>query len=266
MKKVALFFALTLLLVACKDDDDKTQDVQEVAVEFSFTQNWDGQPISNANFEVTEYTNEHGEVLTLSKLVYLISDIEFVATDGTVYTAGDYNLIDARNETGLLFSPDVLVPEGTYEVRFTFGFDDEDNDQNYADLNSSDGTWNVPLIMGGGYHYMRMEGKFTSNLIDPQPENFQYHAIRANKHSSMPPDATTLEFTEDTSFEVSLGQITIQEGTNIEIQMNVSEWFKNPNTWDLTLLYTMLMPNYDAQIMMSENGAGGVFSLGSVNP
>lgn len=259
MKKVALLFALPLLLIGCSDDDGNAP-IQEVSVAFSFTQNWDGQAISNADYEVTEYTNEHGEVLTLSKLVYLISDIEFVAADGTVYTAGDYNLIDARNETGLIFNPDVLVPEGDYEVRFTFGFDDEDNNQNYNDLNSADGGWNVPLMLGGGYHYMRMEGKYTSSLIGPDPVNFQYHAIRA-ADPMMDPILLT-----DTSFEVSLGQISIEEGTSIEIQMNVSEWFKNPNTWDLTTLYTMLMPNYDAQIMMHENGVGGVFSLGTVTP
>ena len=265
MKKVALLFALSVLFTACSSDDNGGDVIQEVSVEFNFTQNWDGQPISNADFETTIYTIEHGEDLNLSKLVYLISDIEFVAADGTVYTAGDYNLIDARNETGLIFSPDVLVPEGDYEVRFTFGFDDEDNDQNYADLNSSDGTWNVPLSMGGGYHYMRMEGKYTADGI-PGETNFAYHTIRANKHSSFPIDETTLEFTEDTSFVVSLGQISIEEGSEVEIQMNVAEWFKNPNTWNLTQLYTMLMPNYEAQILMHENGMGSVFSLGTVTP
>ena len=260
MKKIALLFVMSALFAACSSDDDSGDAIQEVSVEFNFTQNWDGQPISNPDFETTTYTNAHGEDLTLSKLVYLISDIEFVAADGTVYTAGDYNLIDARNETGLIFSPDVLVPEGDYEVRFTFGFDDEDNDQNYEDLNSADGGWNVPSPLGGGYHYMRMEGKFTAEGIIGE-ESFAYHTIRAADMAMEP-----FPFLTDTSFEVSLGQISIEEGTEIEIQMNVAEWFKNPNTWDLTQLYTMLMPNYEAQILMHENGMGGVFSLGTVAP
>lgn len=259
MKKIAILFALPLMFIGCSDDDGNAP-IPEVSVEFTFTQHWDGQVINNADYEVTEYTNEHGEVLTISKLVYLISDIEFVASDGTVFSAGDYNLIDARNGTGITFTPDVMVPEGDYEVRFTFGFDDEDNNQNHPDLNSADGGWNVPLILGGGYHYMRMEGKYINNLVDPNIINFQYHTIRAAN-----PMVTPLLLT-DTSFVVSLGQINIEEGTGIEIMMNVSEWFKNPNTWDLTQLYTMLMPNYDAQIMMSENGAQGVFGLGPLIP
>ena len=46
--------------------------------------------------------------------------------------------------------------------------------------------------------------------------------------------------------------------------MNIAEWFKNPNTWDLNVLNQMLMPNSSAQIMMYENGQN-VFNLESVN-
>ncbi|MEN8835123.1 MAG: hypothetical protein ABF311_00005, partial [Polaribacter sp.] len=68
---------------------------------------------------------------------------------------------------------------------------------------------------------------------------------------------------QDTSFEVDLGNIEITENTTIEIKMNVAEWFKNPNTWNLNELNTVLMPNFDAQILMNENGQS-VFSLGEI--
>ena len=42
--------------------------------------------------------------------------------------------------------------------------------------------------------------------------------------------------------------------------MNLAEWFKNPKTWDLNLLNTGLMGNYDAQRKMNENGQS-VFSV-----
>ena len=45
--------------------------------------------------------------------------------------------------------------------------------------------------------------------------------------------------------------------------MNIANWYTNPNTWDLNVLYTMLMPNYDAQIMMTQN-AVDVFSVGTI--
>jgi hypothetical protein len=69
--------------------------------------------------------------------------------------------------------------------------------------------------------------------------------------------------TVDTSIDVDLGIINIVEGTDIEVRMNVAEWYRNPNLWDLNVLFSVLMPNFDAQIMMNENGQT-VFSLGDV--
>ena len=46
--------------------------------------------------------------------------------------------------------------------------------------------------------------------------------------------------------------------------MNLAEWFKNPTTWDLNKLNTVLMPNFEAQQMMRDNGKTA-FSLGTVN-
>ena len=248
---------LTLILMGCKDNDDSP--LAEVSPTISFSQNWDGVPINNADYEATTYINERGESLTLSKLVYLVSDITFTDAQGNGISAGDYVLIDAREGVNLSFSPDVVLQEGTYQMSFTFGFDDEDNAGDYPDLNTADGgVWIVPMMLGGGYHYMKLEGKYLNTQTIPESEvGFAYHTIRANDNSTTP---ITLQ---DTSFSVGLGDVVISDGSNIEVQMNVAEWFKNPHTWNLYELYTMLMPNFDAQILMSENGANRVFSLGN---
>ena len=255
MKKIAFILAIGFAFVACDNDDETTPlPVVNTSVAFVFTQNFDDQNIQNADYETTEYTNANGEVLTLSKLVYLISDITFTNAVGDVFDAGDYNLIDARTGENTVFTPNIEIPEGDYTVSFTYGFDDEDNiDLAYPDLNSSDGSWSVPGTLGGGYHFMRMEGEYTNNMSDLV--SFQYHNVRANTQN---PPVTT-----DTSIEVDLGQVSIVEGTSIEVKMNVAEWFKNPNQWDLNVLFTILMPNFDAQIMMNENGQN-VFSRGDV--
>ena len=70
---------------------------------------------------------------------------------------------------------------------------------------------------------------------------------------------------EDTSFTVDLGSIEIKENASIEIKMNIAEWFKNPNTWDLNTLNSELMANFEAQKQMSANGKT-VFSLGEITP
>lgn len=256
MKKIALIIAIAIVVVSCKKDDDTT--VTPVSVNFNFTQNWEGNTIQNSDFENTTYTNAFGTELTISKLVYLISDITFTNSAGTIYDAGDFNLVNARQETNLSFTPNIQIPPGDYAVSFTFGFDDEDNiDGAYPELNQTlEGPWGVPAPLGGGYHYMRLEGKYTD--LNTMQTGYAYHAIRANDMSMTP------LLLQDTSFVVNLGQVTVSNNTNVEVKMNVAEWFKNPNLWDLNVLFATLMPNFNAQVMMSQNGQQGVFSLGTI--
>ena len=112
-------------------------------------------------------------------------------------------------------------------------------------------------MLGGGYHFMQFDGKYIGQNL--APAGFNYHVIRAvNKE-----DPNNLVF-QDTSIKVSLGVVPIRATTEIEIKMNIAEWFKNPNTWYLNTLNTVLMPNFDAQILMHQNGKS-VFSLGAVH-
>ncbi len=254
MKKLILIFAGCVLLTSCGDDNDDNIPLN-FNVAFKFTHNWDGDEVTDETFNTIQYTTEHGEELSIEKLRYLISNIVFHKSDGSNIVLEGYNLVDVGANSGLIYLPDGKIPEGKYtNVSFTFGFDNEDNiDGNYTDLNSV--LWNVPEMLGGGYHYMQLEGKFIAETM--LETGYQFHAIRAVDISSTPPKF------EDTFFTVDLGEVTISNHAEIEIKMNVAAWFKNPNTWNLNELHAMLMPNFEAQVMISENGKD-VFSLGEI--
>jgi len=164
--------------------------------------------------------------------------------------------VDVTKPETLVFNPTTEITNGTYKnITITFGFNQEDNkDGEYADLNTA--TWNVPGMLGGGYHYMQLEGKFTN--ANQENVGYQYHAIKANKRVN-----DNLVF-EETFIEKNLGEVTINGNTTVEIKMNIAEWFKSPNTWDLNELGGMLMPNFDAQVLINANGQN-VFSLGEVS-
>ena len=55
-------------------------------------------------------------------------------------------------------------------------------------------------------------------------------------------------------------ETNLNSNSEIEIKMNVAEWFKDPNLWDLNVFSSPLMPNPTAQQMMHENGES-VFSV-----
>ncbi|OAB80074.1 MbnP family protein [Cochleicola gelatinilyticus] len=264
MKKIVLLLLLVLTALSCKNDDDAILIQADSSVDFTFTQNWNGQTIENSDYQNTTYVNANGESMTLSKVNYLLSDFTFTSvTDGTVYASEDYNLVLARDGENTTFTPDIEIPEGDYTVSFTFGFDDEDNDKEggYNDLNSVDGFWSVPAMLGGGYHYQRIEGTYINNAAEVT--NFQFHTVRANRHETLPPGPDTLVELRDTSFEVNLGTVSVGTTTNIEVKANIAEWFNNPITWDLNERFMVLMPNFQAQLDMKENG-NTVFELGAV--
>lgn len=233
------------MVSACGSNDE----IEPVNVTLKFTHNWDGTPLSSSDFNDFKFTTENGELISIERLRYLVSSFNFPIT------TKNYQLIDLGQNSGLEISFTGVTP-GTHQLKFTFGFADSENvDGIYPDLNIA--NFNVPPMLGGGYHYMQFDGKYRG--VNNQEAAFNYHAIRAANNSQSNPWDNLL----DTSFSVDLGSIEIVNNAEIEIDVNMAEWFKNPNTWDLSVLNTVLMPNFNAQQLMNENGKT-VFSLGNV--
>ena len=255
MKKIAILFLSLLTFLACDTDDDTTTPVAESDVSINFKQRFDEQSITANEFSNIAYTNANGEQLSISRLRYLMTDIVLTDEDGIETVLADYNLIDVGEGTGAILEAPTKFKKGEYTLSMRFGFNDADNtNAAYPDLNAA--SWGVPAPLGGGYHYMQMEGVYIND--QDINTNYQYHTIRAAENPGDNPSLT------DTSIAVNLGNVNIEgSSTSIEVIMDISEWYKNPNQWNLNELYTVLMPNYDAQIMMNQNGQN-VFNLGVV--
>jgi hypothetical protein len=245
MKKQHYLLILMLIFVTrCSREKECCVQPKQSEVTLNFTHNWDRLEVTKQDFNELKFTNTNGERLSIENLRYLISNISLV-------NAKNYYLIDVGENTGTSITIPNLA-NGSYVLSFRFGFSDEDNiDGVYQDLNSV--SFNVPGMLGGGYHFMQFDGKYLNS--NNEEAGFNYHTIRAVDRT----DPNDLKF-EDTSFEVNLGTIVIKNTTEVEIKMNLAEWFKNPNTWNLNELNTVLMPNFEAQQMMNSNGKS-VFSL-----
>lgn len=255
MTKIASILLILLSLLSCSSDDENNP----VNVTFNFSHHWDESPVTNSDFNTIKFINANGNQLSIERLRYLISNIKLKKSNNEVMVIESYKLIDVTDNINLSFSPSVDIPKGTYSnLSFTFGFNNEDNytEDGYNDLNVA--VFNVPVMLGGGYHYMQLDGKFINS--DSEEQGYNYHAIRAVDNPGANPT-----FPQDTCFEVNLGSVTISNNTVLNIEMNIAEWFKNPHIWDLNLLNQMLMPNSSAQIMIYDNGQS-VFSLKPDNP
>ncbi len=245
---------LTIVFLSCESDQDDERS--STAVQFRFEHHWDNIGVSNADFNSIKFTNAFGNNLSIERLRYLISRITFTKPSGESLVLDGYKLIDLSENESLQFTTETPIDLGTYtNVSFIFGFTNEDNtDGSYADLNST--SWNVPAMLGGGYHYMQLDGKFLNTLNSEA--GYNYHAIRAADNPGANPT-----FPQDTFFRVDLGEISISDNSTITIAMNIAQWFKDPHLWDLNVYNQMLMPNSAAQILMYQNGQNA-FNLVSV--
>tara|TARA_B100000768_G_C11280903_1_gene378541 strand:- start:1620 stop:2387 length:768 start_codon:yes stop_codon:yes gene_type:complete len=253
MKKCFLaIICLVLILNSCSKDNDISQE--PVGITLNFNHSWEGAEITNVDFDDLKFTNENGDLLSIKLLRYLISEIILTHESGVITVLEDYTLVDVTNNEGLSFTTTEAIIPGEYtRVTVRFGFSDANNiDGAYPDLNTA--NFNVPGLLGGGYHFMQFDGKYINSNALEAP--FNYHVISAI-------DPTNVNDPVDTSFTLNIGPVTVGGSTSIDIEMDISEWFKNPNTWNLNEKDVNLMGDFDSQLLMNQNGAS-VFSLADI--
>ena len=254
MKKLLIFTSIIFTLSSCVYGFFSTDKTTTSLV---FKHNWEG---AKAAYDTLSYTTAYGQKTRIDSLQYVISKIILINVNSRSTFNKEYLLVDAKND----FKLDIgEIPFGDYEVSFVFGFKNEYNIINaYRDLTNKD--FNIHPNFGGGYYFMKFNGHYINNSATEQ--SFYYHVIRAVNTT----DPQNVIF-QDTSFKVDLGVISLNApsdyygvlNTDVTFNVDISEWFKNPHTWNLNSLVTNQIINFDAQVMKSENGKN-VFSLGDI--
>jgi len=246
---VIAVLAAGFTLVSCGDDSTNPATGQ-VILQF-ITADLAGSIDSMMPVDDLIFINEAGQTFSLEKLVYFISRVTLVRTDGPNFINGEVAYIDASrglNERRVSFAN---VPVGTYNhVRFTFGLNNADNvtdglvGKSVINASSQDVlnmAWPEPL--GGGYHYMMMEGKFR-DVSSPDTLNYTTHTGRSG--------------TVDNSFTIDLEirPVTLKQGERwiVEIFHAFRQWYENPNLYALPA-NAMIMNDPAAQTALKENGS-----------
>ena len=179
--------------------------------------------------------------------------------NGNTFVIDDYHFVDASNAATLTYQPTVKVPAGKYNmISFKFGFDRIDNAKNYPDLNAVSWGWPSGVggtpDLGGGYHYMQLEGNYDSSAT--VSKRFLTHMGTAR--SIIGTDTTF----EDNHFVAhpTIGELTVNGEFEFDLVMNVEQWYEDPYDWDFNVYNVMIMPNYAAQRKLFINGPS-VFTI-----
>lgn len=255
------FPLLATTFVACEKDEDEplieTRIVEKDPTRYSATINFE-EVANNVMVELNTpdkpYTNAKGQDFNVTRLRYLISDITFHKVDGNSFTIDEYHLVDLSKPETKTFNPETKVPAGEYtSVSFTFGFDQEDNiSRAYTDLNIANWSWpgeGSPMgNLGGGYHFMQLEGLYDSSGVSSK--GFATHMGTARNNTVSP---TTYE-ANHFSKRLDSSSITISGNFEFTMVMHVEQWYENPYEWDFNVYNMSIMMIYDAQRKLNVNG------------
>ena len=216
-----------------------------IPVIFQFIHKIAGDPLE---FDSIRYANEFGNSYSIVTLKYFISAVTLQQTNGESLELVKNRYIDASDVRTCTFTASERIPAGPFSnLSFIFGLDPQTNISGRFP-NAPENRMEWPEFMGGGYHYMKLEGKIDSA---GDIRNFQAHT------GQLDGIARFIKVSLDSpSFLID------NKGVTITVVMDINEWWHAPHTIDLNTI-TSIMDNGSVQQQLMENGAD-VFSLGAI--
>lgn len=258
IKILFVIIAGSFFISGCKTDPVQPAD-EYGKIKFTFDHRINGQAIV---FDEMKYTNEADNQ-------YLVNEIQYFISDVTIHTqSGEQILLDEWEDIHYV-DTDILntqtyafkdeIPPGNYsKISYTFGINEQKN-QSLMFLNQPESFMFWPEYLGGGYHYMKLNGKWLDTLNQVSP--FDFHLGIGQVYHSFPDSITSFIHNyfkvelPGSSFEMKSGQ-TI----DFTIVMNVENWFKSPTVYDHNQWGGDIMQTQDAMKVGCNNG-WDVFSI-----
>ena len=255
MKTRILVILLAVLAAACTKRSDQAE------IDLSVNYEINGKPLIT---DTLCYTNEAGNLFLITEIQWFLSDIELKNENG------DWTLLCQRGvsdtlDASRIFYIDTDIPEsqtlstcpvktGHYTaIRFTFGLDDYDNYTGlFNDPPESEMFW--PDMLGGGYHYMKLNGKYRN-------PNGRIAPLAIHLGIGQNEDCT--EFYQN-YFIVELPidfDVKANAENRLDLTMVIDNWFRNPHTIDFNEFGSHIMQNQTAQRLLNGNGKD-VFRIG----
>ena len=248
-RNILLLWAV-VLLPSCQ------KSPMEGGLEITFAFTFDGEALETDDHV---YTIESGEAVKITGIQYFISRFALVDKNGGRHSFSNegnkIHYIDSDIASSLKWQPDEKIPSGIYEyVEFIYGLDSQYNQSGYF-VNPPQANMFWPDVLGGGYHYMKLNGYWAA-AEDSVFLPFGLHTGIGQVEEGQRRFCQNYVSLRDT---VRL-YIADNHTSLLQIDMDVAEWFRNPHTWRFSQFGGSIMQNQQAQQVLKENAAS-VFSL-----
>lgn len=236
---VVLLILLSTLFSSCHKE-------KEAAFSLSFAFEVDGQALQS---DMRKYVNAAGNQYEVNEVMFFVSGISLYKSDGTVVTKDRIHYVDIDIPSTLDWDLG-MIPQGDYSaISFTFGLTNAQN-QSYRFVNPPECDMSWPTVMGGGYHYMKINGKWLA--VDGQVKPFNLHTGIGQIYDD---EGNVTQFV-DNSFTVRLDApfTAGEKGKLYRLVMNINQWFNASQVFDLEEWGGSIMQNQAAQEILKQNG------------
>jgi hypothetical protein len=257
MYKYFSILIITLLFFACKKEegcmdptalnynseatiDNGSCDYAPITdLNINFTQTVNGNPLI---LDSMMYTNQANDNYSIQTLRYLISDITLHTDNGTSTLLDEVHFIDISMASSLTLIIPEIVDKNYTAISFTMGLDSSKNITNLFLNENFFPSFSWPEPLGGGYHYMQLEGKFNTDTTF------------YNTHTG---GTNGVDYSFTKNFPITLN--IENDNSTIIINMEINNWYSKPNTISLTT--DGIMSNADKQTLLQANGISDIFSV-----
>lgn len=267
MKNIKFFLLIIIAILTfnfCKKEKKETP-IDTGKIRFIFTHLIDGKALQK---DTMKYMNAAGNNYSVSEVKYFISDVTLYKTDGTKQLINQWeeiHYIDEGISETKTWNVYDKITIGTYDsITFVFGITKEKN-KSFMYVNPPEVNMMWPDILGGGYHYLMINGFWKNTLNQNEPYNFHMGIGQLYAGSTINTDSI-IAYVQN-YFTVSLPHssftINKDETKEIQILMNIENWFKTPHIYDHNYWGGAIMQKQAAMQMAKENG-WDVFSIGYI--
>lgn len=204
IKKSIALVAVAIVLVSCsKNNDETVSGIGALKVEFE-----NGFADNTLVFGSATVPTSENEVLKISSIKYIVSNIKLLKDDGTLVTypkSQSYFIVNGSDESSLILNL-ANIPAGNYvAIKFGIGVDQEQYNQGQSGIsdfwiNAQDEgmTWS----WASGFKFVAFEGTFTS--------------------ASVASDTPFMIHTGKTGTDYNYNEVTLALPTNALVRTNIT--------------------------------------------
>ncbi len=259
---INLMFAFIIFLFSCKKDSVNPSVTANGFITFKFTHSIGNDSLIKSSMI---YQNQAGNPYEINEVKYFISDLVLYPHNADpliLNYSKNYHYVDIDIAQTLKWEISDKIPSLQYDsIGFIFGLNEQRNISNTF-INPPESNMFWPEILGGGYHYMMINGKWKTPTN--QIKSFNLHMGIGQIYSGTTTSTDSIIGYIPNFFKVNIAtpslKVNASQTTILQLNMNINSWFETPHIYNHNIWGGMIMQNQAAMQTVKENGFD-VFSL-----